>query len=174
MKDASTLPSQSRGSNKLVLILNLINFFLTLGIGGAVFYSFFKEKKQAKFEDLPSVQQALEMSTLDSASPSSEVVKKVGKFIDLKQFKLNLAHSGFAIVNISVEVPTDDVEVELNSKIPMVRDILIHTFATKTKGDLDTIEKRENLKESIKGVINSFLISGKVKGVYFTNFALSE
>ena len=55
----------------------------------------------------------------------------------------------------------------------LLRNVIIDLFNSKRPGDLATAEGREYLKEEIKNAINGFMISGKVRGVYFTNFALS-
>jgi flagellar basal body-associated protein FliL len=37
-----------------------------------------------------------------------------------------------------------------------------------------TAEGRDYLKEEIRNAINGFMVAGKVKGVFFTNFALGS
>ena len=40
--------------------------------------------------------------------------------------------------------------------------------------DLASAEGRDYLKEEIRNALNGFLVNGKVKGVFFTNFALTS
>jgi flagellar FliL protein len=79
----------------------------------------------------------------------------------------------FVRVNISLEVPTDDTESEVTSKMPEVRNVIIDLFNSKRPADLANADGREYLKEEIKNAINGFMVSGKIRGVYFTNFAMA-
>ena len=51
--------------------------------------------------------------------------------------------------------------------------IIIDLFNSKRPADLATAEGRDYLKDEIRNAINTFMVSGKVKGVFFTNFAMS-
>jgi flagellar FliL protein len=98
--------------------------------------------------------------------------------VTLDQFTVNLSTPGsvnpkFVRVNISLEVPTDDTEGEVTSKMPEVRNVIIDLFNSKRPADLANAEGREYLKEEIKNAINGFMVSGKIRGVYFTNFAMA-
>jgi flagellar protein FliL len=99
--------------------------------------------------------------------------------VTLEQFTVNLSTPGsvnpkFVRVNISLEVPTEDAEAEVTTKLPQVRNAIIDLFNSKRPADLATAEGRDYLKEEIRNALNGFLVNGKVRGVYFTNFALSS
>ena len=98
--------------------------------------------------------------------------------VTLEQFTVNLSTPGsttpkYVRVNISLEVPTEQVEVEIGQRMPQVRNAIIDLFNSKRPGDVVSEEGRQYLKEEIRGALNGFMMSGKVKGVFFTNFALS-
>jgi flagellar FliL protein len=98
--------------------------------------------------------------------------------IPLEQFTVNLATPGgtaqkFVRVNIALEMGTDEVEKEIQAKMPQVRNAIIDLFNSKRPNDLVSAEQREYLKEEIRNALNSFMTNGKVKGVYFTNFAVT-
>jgi flagellar FliL protein len=102
-----------------------------------------------------------------------------GRMISLEQFTVNLSTSGtiqpkFARVNIAIEVPSEDAELEINQKMPRVRNTIIDLFNSKRPIDLQNTEGRNLLKEQILNALNSFLVTGKVKGVFFTSFAVSS
>jgi len=101
-----------------------------------------------------------------------------GKTVTLDQFTVNLTSPGsatpkFVRVNISLEVPDGQTEQEVVAKMAQIRNVIIDLFNSKRPSDLATGEGRDYLKEEIKNAINGFMISGKVKGVFFTNFALT-
>ncbi len=183
MADEEKSVSSSGGGNKLLVILTAVNLLITLGIVGVLFTSFQKEKAKQGINDI---------STQDHGAPGEgedghggegkdsgpAVIPDFGKMITLEQFTVNLAGTGsstsrFARVNISIEVPSDDTESELNQKMPQVRNTIIDLFNTKRPNDLSNPDGRNDLKYEILQAINGFLVTGKVKGVFFTNFALS-
>ncbi len=101
-----------------------------------------------------------------------------GAIINLEQFTVNLSTPGtnnpvFVRVNISVEVLSADTEQEVNQRVPQVRNAIIDLFNSKRASDLATVEGRELLKDEIKNAINHFLVTGKIKGVFFTNFTVT-
>ena len=105
--------------------------------------------------------------------------KKGDQVISLDQFTVNLSTSvgtppRFARVVIALEVPSSDTAQEIIQKMAPVRNAIIDLFNSKRPSDLQTGEGRNFLKEEIRNALNSFLITGKVKGVFFSNFAVSS
>ena len=180
----------SGGGSKLTLILTGVNLLATLAMVAILFISFQKDKKKPSVEDINPTAAAKEEAKGEKGKEGEgkgekgkEGEKKksadYGKMVTLEQFTVNLSTPGsvnpkFVRVNISLEVPTDDIEGEVTSKMPQVRNVVIDLFNSKRPADLATAEGREYLKEEIKNAINGFLVSGKLRGVYFTNFALSS
>jgi flagellar FliL protein len=178
------------GGNKLVLILSAVNTVAVLAMVAILFISFQKDKKKPSIEDIstasPSAEAEKGGKDGKAAEGKGEKGKEgdnkksadYGKMVTLDQFTVNLSTPGsvnpkFGRVNISLEVPTDDTEGEVTSKMPEVRNVIIDLFNSKRPADLATAEGREYLKEEIKNAINGFMISGKIRGVYFTNFAMA-
>jgi flagellar FliL protein len=189
----------SGGGSKLVLILTGVNLLATLGMVGVLFLSFQKERKKPSVEDIAAQTAAPAAGEHGEAKGGehgggeakggehggggkAEHAKKsvdYGRMITLEQFTVNLSTPGssnpkYVRVNISLEVPTDDAEGEVTSKMPQVRNAIIDLFNSKRPADLATAEGRDYLKEEIRNALNGFLVNGKVKGVFFTNFALTS
>jgi flagellar FliL protein len=180
------------GGNKLVLILTGVNLVATLGMLGVLFVSFQKERTKPAVEDISAVSAPAAVTEAKGgeqgteakggahgAAPAAKKAVDYGRMITLDQFTVNLSAPGSATakyvrVNISLEVPTDDAEGEVTSKMPQVRNVIIDLFNSKRPSDLATAEGRDYLKEEIRNALNGFLINGKVKGVFFTNFALTS
>ena len=179
------------GGSKLTMILTGVNLLATLSMVAILFISFQKDRKKPSFDDISAKDTA---ETKDAKGKEGEGEKgkegkgkegdkkksaDYGKMVTLDQFTVNLSTPGsvnpkFVRVNISLEVPTDDTEGEVTSKMPEVRNVIIDLFNSKRPQDLANAEGREYLKEEIKNAINGFMVSGKIRGVYFTNFALSS
>ncbi len=191
--------SSPGGGGKLTVILTTVNLVATLGLGAIVTLSHLKEKNRPAVEDIAAQPEA-ESTAAEGAKDEhgggggrgdakdargrgdgkdSKKGHEYGKMVTLEQFTVNLATPGsvspkFVRVNVSLEVQNDDVEGEVTSKMPQVRNAIIDLFNSKRPTDLATAEGREYLKEEIRNAINGFMVTGKVKGVYFTNFAVSS
>ncbi len=173
------------GGSKLTLILTIVNLVVTLGMVAVLVISFKKEKTHPTIDDISTAEPHGEGDAKGGgangekgAAPAKKKDTNFGKMIALEQFSINLATPGsnipkFARVNISVGVPNDDTEQEVTLKMPQVRNTIIDLFNSKRASDLATPEGREYLKEEIRNAINGFLVTGKVKGVYFTNWAIT-
>ena len=154
---------------------------------------FQKQKGQAKVEDIaahePEHGKAKEGEhgggggehggTAGGGEHGKKSTGEFGKMLHLDQFTVNLSTPGSASpkyvrVNISLEVPTDDAENEATAKMPQIRNTVIDLFNSKKPADLATPEGRDYVKDEIKNAINVFMVSGKVKGVFFTNFAMTS
>jgi len=165
-----------------------------------LFISFQKEKKKPAIEDISTADKTAETEKGGKEGEKGKEGKEAkagegkegekgkegdkkksadyGKMVTLEQFTVNLSTPGsvnpkFVRVNISLEVPTEDTESEVNSKMPEVRNVIIDLFNSKRPQDLATAEGRDYLKDEIKNAINGFMVSGKIRGVYFTNFAMA-
>lgn len=182
-------PAPSSGGGKTMLILTGVNLLLTLGVGAVLFMSFSKDQHKASVNDISlkddhgnakaegghGEENGKEGAHGERAPASAQY----GKIIPLEEFTVNLSSVGtvspkYARVNISIEVPSTDVETEVTHKVPQVRNTIIDLFNSKRPADLATAEGRANLKEEIRAALNTFLVSGKVKGVFFTSFAVSS
>jgi flagellar FliL protein len=166
------------------MILSAVNIVITLAMVAVLFISFQREKSRQTAEDIAlraNDSEAKKKGEGDGHGGEKHEDKKnteLGKMINLDMFTVNLSTPGsvspkFIRVSISLEVPTEDVESEVNFKVPQVRNTIIDLINSKRPTDLAAVEGREYLKEEIKTSINSFLVSGKVKSVYFTGFALT-
>ena len=181
--------------NKLVTILAIVNVLATFAIAGVLVVSFQRESKQESVADI-AVEGGGEHAAdggehgeaKGEAAGSHGDAKggahggaknpEFGRMITLEQFTVNLSTPGsatpkFVRVNISIEVQTEESEGEVTQKMPQVRNTIIDLFNSKRPSDLATAEGRDYLKEEIKNALNGFMITGKVKGVFFTNFALT-
>lgn len=162
------------GSSKLLLIITAVNVLLTLGVVGVLLVSFKKETKPTA-EDISAEATEPEKDPAQAAAAKKET--QFGTIIRLNEFTVNLATEGtltpkFAKARISLEVPSADTENEVQQKMPQVRNAIIDLFNSKRASDLATADGRNYLKEEIQGTLNNFLVTGKVSGVFFTNFAL--
>lgn len=196
--ESTSAGSSGGGPNKLVLILTAVNVVATLGMVGIMFMSFQKEKGKATVEDISAKAHGEAEGGHGEAKKDeghggggahggghgeAKAEKKksadFGKMVTLEQFTVNLSTPGsvtpkFVRVAVSLEVPNEEAEGEVTGKMPQVRNTIIDLFNSKRPGDMATAEGRDYLKEEIRNAINGFMVTGKVKGVFFTSFALGS
>jgi flagellar basal body-associated protein FliL len=201
-KKTESAPEGGGGSDKtgkLGLILSVLNLILILGIGTVVFLQFQKEKHRESVADIQA--EGEHGGAEHGAAAGGEhggagqgaaaggehggggghggaAAKKGDQLVTLEQFTVNLATSAgtpprYARVIIAIEVPSSDTAAEVNQKMAPVRNAIIDLFNSKRPADLQTGEGRNFLKEEIRNALNSFLVTGKVKSVFFSNFAVS-
>jgi flagellar basal body-associated protein FliL len=196
---ASDPGAGSHQTGKLGLILSVLNLLLILGIGAVVFMQFQKDKRKESVSDIQADAHADghgqghgEAKGDAHAEAKAEggdahggghggapAAKKGDQLVTLEQFTVNLSTSvgtppRFARVMIALEVPSADTAAEITQKMAPVRNAIIDLFNSKRPSDLQTGEGRNFLKEEIRNALNSFLVTGKVKGVFFSNFAVSS
>lgn len=190
--------SASGGGSKVILALTAVNLLLTVGVGAVLFMNFSKQGTKPALEDITTAEhdegghgeggeahgKAAEGAHGggahgDKKDGHAADAGKFGKIVALEEFTVNLATTGsvspkYARVNISIEVPSTDVEAEVNHKVPQIRNTIIDLFNAKRPADLATGEGRTHLKDEIKSALNTFMVTGKIKGVFFTSFAVSS
>lgn len=174
---ASTIPAPA-GGNKMVTILTIVNLVACIGIGAVLFISHKKQNAQPQVGDIHPTDPKVAGAHAEGAKDGEKKPVVDSRTMPLEQFTVNLATPGgtaqkFVRVNIALEVGTDEIEKEVQAKMPQVRNAIIDLFNSKRPNDLVSAEQREYLKEEIRNALNSFMSQGKVKGVYFTNFAVT-
>ncbi len=101
--------------------------------------------------------------------------KKVGKFIALDPFTVNLAGGqNYLQTAIALEVESDDEELEneLKDRKPQINDVIISILSAKSIDVIGDASGREKLKSEIKKSVDSLLSYGKIERVYFTTFIM--
>ncbi len=150
------------GKKKLLLIGGGVVLLAALGGGGFFAYKTFLAPAPPPEEE----QQPEE-------PPAPKVT--MGPVYPLDPFLVNLADPGrprFLKVVIQLELSGEEVSAELDTLRPKVRDALLTLLSSKTSADLVSIADKERLRNEIIHRLNSFLSTGQVKEVYFTEFVV--
>jgi flagellar FliL protein len=202
-KEAAPAPSADAssgggGAGKLGVILTIVNLLLTLGIGAVVFIQFKKDKNSEHVADIAAHEEGGHGDGGHGEAPKEgghgEPAKAEGghggghgeagpakpknTVMTFEMFTVNLstavgANPKYIRVVVSVDTGSEDALNELNSKIPQARNAIIDLFNSKRPSDLQTGEGRNFVKEEIRNALNSFLVSGKIKAVYFSNYSVT-
>ncbi len=111
---------------------------------------------------------------------SPEFVEKEDplSYYPLESFSINTSDTDephFVKITLSLGYEMNKVEIqtELVQRRDQLRDIIISIIGAKRYTDLNTQDKREDLKTELMRRINEILQKGKIKGVAITEFVLT-
>ncbi len=153
------------GGSKLLLIIIIILLLVLLVIGG-VFAYFLLSNNQTQSQN---PQQQIEKNQKINS------MTQLGPIYPLDPFIVNLVSSNadrYLKCKIDLELDTQDLQKELDKKLPAIRDIIIQILSSKSVEEIQTAKGKEKLKEEIKRKINQKLTSGEIKNIYFTEFVI--
>ncbi len=157
-KEAQQAEESGGGKGKLILALLLL-LILLIGGGGAAYFFLFSKGEEEEETPKPKV------------APES-----VGVMYQLEPaFIVNLADpevTMYARVSITLELSAPEVTLEVQKREPIIRDAIIEILSNKTSSELRSPEGREQLKLELIKRINTILVQGGVRNVYFTEFVV--
>jgi flagellar FliL protein len=93
----------------------------------------------------------------------------------LDPFIVNLSGDGgrnYLKLEITLEFDKEVVQVEVENKMPMIKDSILLLLATKSFESIQTAEGKLMLKNEIITRLNRFLSTGVIQNLYFTNFVV--
>jgi len=167
---------EGKKSSKMLLIIIVAVLVLVLIIGAVVAFLMMGNDDAAA----SSAPAAKETSSNSSSGGSSNggadgSMTDVGLMYPLDTFTVNLlSESGrrYLKVELNLEIEGEELTPELDTKKPILRDIIIRILSSKSLEEISTIKGKEKLKEQIVNDVNMRLKDGRVKNVYFTDFVV--
>ena len=163
-KNAETVKSGG-GWKKPFIIISLIVLVLLIGAGGA---GFFLYKKQAPHPE--------EKSSVSNIQVSDQLQSSgIGPMVDIAEFIVNIIsadNNHYVKASLTLELTNEQSREELEKRMPQTRDAILLLLGNKTYEELQDLQGKKQLKAELMSEINSFLKSGKVKSIYFTNFVV--
>lgn len=150
------------GSKKKLIMIIVAVVVLLLGVGiGAYFFlssgadkPLTPEQEQARLE---------------------RQAKEIGPMVNLESFIVNILDEGevrYLKAAITLEADTVETVAELNQRLPQIKDATLLLIGNKTFAELSDLQGRLQLRAELLNRINSLLINGKVKRIYFTDFVV--
>lgn len=167
-----------KGGSNILLIIVVVMLFLILAGGAAAAYFMLNQDTEV----LDAAQKAQQTQAVKTAAPAKEATgsritdyTKVGPMYPMDQFIVNLYNEGssrYLKCTINFELSIPELSAEMDSKKPLVRDIVIKTLSAKTYEEISTIRGKENLKDEIAMKVNQVLSDGKINNLFFTDFVI--
>lgn len=172
-EETGTEESGKKKSNVLLFVIIGV-LLLILIIGGVVAFLLMGNEDAAAAKSAPTAKEASAGGSSES-TPSDASLTEVGLMYPLDGFTVNLlSESGrrYLKVEMNLEIEGEELSAELDTKKPVLRDIIIRILSSKSLEEISTIKGKEKLKEQIVNELNMHLKDGKVKNVYFTDFVV--
>jgi flagellar protein FliL len=153
------------GNKKKLIIIIAAAVVLLLIIGGAAFF-FLKPEPVVEEETDPGL-----------SVPVPEINKSttIGPMVEIKEFIVNIISEEdrhYVKASLTIELDREEVLEETNKRMPQIRDAILLLVGNKTYEELHDLQGKKQLKAELVSKINSFLQSGKVKAIYFTDFVV--
>ena len=158
------LEEKGSQSKKLMLIIIIISVVF-MGIMGAGFYILWNKVAPPD----PEVQ-------LDPDQTEEEIEEnKIRPVHSLTTFVVNLADRGgsrFLRTTLDLELTDEATVEEVKQRLPQIRNAVLMIIPSKTSKEIKTTEGKTAMRDEIMKQLNSFLKSGSVTNIYFTEFVI--
>jgi flagellar FliL protein len=154
-------------------------FMILIGGAGAAYYLLNSDNEV--LEDASKVKQNQEMVQKQAVpAKSTTSVRKtdytqIGPMYPMDQFIVNLfSENGGRYLKsaINLELSSEELSAEMDTKKPLIRDIVIKALSAKTYEEISTIRGKENLKDEVVTKINQVLTDGQINNIFFTDFVI--
>ena len=162
-KEAAEQPEEEGGGSKKKLIIIIIAVLVLLG-GAAGGYFFFMGSDEE--EKISPEQEQAELE---------KQAKQVGPMVSMDSFIVNIMDdqdSRYLKATITIEVDGEEASMELTQRMPQVKDAVLLLLGSKTFGEISDLQGKIQLRAELINKINSILLKGKVKRIYFTDFVV--
>ncbi len=161
-KEAADQPEEGGGSKKKLIII-VIAVLLLLGAAAGGYFFFMGGEKEKKIS--PEEEQAA----------LALQAKQVGPMVSIDSFIVNISddqESRYLKAAITIEVDGEEAAMELNQRMPQIKDAILLLIGNKTFNELNDLQGKIQLRAELINKINSILLKGKVKRIYFTDFVV--
>lgn len=105
----------------------------------------------------------------------SEGTAEIGPIYSLETFIVNLNEplgKRYLKARIELELDGEAVRPEIDRRLPQFRDAILTMLSGKGYNDVNDLSGKFQLRAEIISVLNSYLKSGKIGNVYFTEFII--
>lgn len=157
--------AEGGSKKKLLIIIGALVLLLLIG-GGVAGWFFLKPEPPPPEEVDPGL-----------TVPVPELMQstEIGPMVNIEEFVVNIISGDsphYVKASLTVELTSEDVQPEVEQRMPQVRDAVLLLIGNKTYEELQDLQGKRQLKAELKSKINSFLQNGKVRAIYFTNFVV--
>ena len=153
------------GKKKLIIIIVAVVLLLAAAGGGAFFF--------LGGSDEPPPEEANPAENVPVPDISNDAT--IGPMIPIDEFVVNIISADtphYVKASLTLELNSPDAQEEVEQRMPQIRDAILLLIGNKTYEELQDLQGKRQLKAELSSRINSFLKTGSVKAIYFTNFVV--
>ena len=161
-----------KSKKKLFIIIGAVVLVLAILAGVA---GFFLLKKSPTAAEPGAGEHGAPAAHGEAAAPGTAAKPAVGPMVKIDEFIVNIiSEEGSHYVKTSMTLEMDNAAVveEATTRMPQIRDSVLLLIGNKTFEELQDLQGKKQLKAEITTKINSFLQSGQIKSIYFTDFVV--
>jgi flagellar FliL protein len=168
--------AEKKGGSNILLIVVVVLLFLLL-VGGAAAAYFMLNEDDAVIEDANAAKQTkvVAQNAKQATTSRSTDYTKMGPIYPMDQYIVNLYNEGssrYLKTTLNFELSSAELSAEMDTKKPLIRDIVIKTLSAKTYEEISTIKGKENLKDELASKVNQVLTDGQINNLFFTDFVI--
>jgi flagellar FliL protein len=155
--------------SKKMLIIILGGFLLFMTIMGAGFFLLWSKMSAA----VSQVQNGAN-APVEEEQPVEEEVS-MGPIYKLDTMIVNLADKGgkrYLRTTLEMELSAPELVEEIEKRMPQLRDSILMILPSKTYDSISTTEGKIALRDEIITKLNSFLKTGTITTIYFSEFVV--
>ena len=148
--------------SKTVIIIICAVAVLFMGMMGAGFFILWS--KVSNVATQPAAEEAAEEEEL-----------KLGPLYPMETLIVNLADEGgkrYLRITMQLELSTADVALEIDNRLPQVKDAILMILPTKRYRDVNNIDGKVTLRDEIIVKLNELFSKGEVTNIFFTEFVI--
>lgn len=173
-EEAAVAEPKAGSKKKLFMIIGGV-VLLLVAIGAPV--AFFAlsggaEEEVMLDEDAAQVEEQPQLEGFQDEDEWDEDETPLGAIFPMETFVVNLADESYIRSQVQVEFVDRTVPRRFHLRQVPIRDALIDYFASRTREDVVSAKRREEMKDDIKETINTILRRELVRQVYFTQFVV--
>lgn len=165
-------PKQSK--TLIFIIIGVVALLLIVGVILA-FWLMGGNKSDENPKDFDANTAALAQKKSNTDGRSSNYLN-IGPLYQMPEpFIVNLVtQSGrrYLKTSITLELSNEKLQKEVEAKSTIIEDSIIEILSSKSIEEIATTKGKDRLKDEIVSRINSFLIDGYIKNVFFTEFVI--
>ncbi len=159
--------SQGNGKKKKIIIISIAAAVLLLFLIAGAAAVFFLLKGNGEDDK--------EQSRLEVPVPELDKNSNIGPMVNIDEFIVNIIsaeNSHYVKASFTLELNNEVVREEVERRMPQIRDSILLLLGNKTYDELQDLQGKKQLKAELTSKINSFLVTGRVKSIYFTQFVV--
>jgi len=154
-------------SKKVIIIISIAVFVFMAAIGGG-FYLLWSKMSQMNVA-------GTETAATEEGAEGEEEPDTIGPMYSLDSFVVNLADAGgnrYLRVTMELELTEEILRSELDQRLPQVRNAMLMILPSKRPDEINTVDGKLALRDQLIDEINSFMTTGEITNIYFTEFVI--